>query len=155
MTTTMIDRATLRIAVATLFTNDLVGAGKPVKTVYSYGVKDLKGESPVVTVSSAGSYRRNPEHSDRGGSLAFLDANIFVLYAEPTSGWTEANSDDRLDLIEKKIAEIVANNAEGPATNRPWLSLDFAGRSEITPVILGGKDYDWETIPLVLALWGA
>jgi len=154
MTTTMIDRSALRAALATLLSTELVGSGKPVEAVYSYQVSDMQGKSPVVFVTSAGSWRRNPERSTRPTSIAYLDVNVFVLYSDPAAGWTEQNSEERLDLIEKKIGEVVVNHS-GDTTKEAWMSLDFAGRSEVTSVIIGGKDYDWEVIPLSATLWAA
>jgi hypothetical protein len=151
MTTTTIDRKTLREALATLLAAELVGTGKPVNAVYSYQVADFKGKSPVVFVTSAGAWRRNPEHSTRPTSVAYLDVNILVLYSDGTPSWTEQHSEERLDLIEKKIGEVVANNSEDPA--QPWMFLDFASRSEVTSVVIGGKDYSWEIIPLLALLW--
>jgi len=153
MTTTMIDRKVLREALATLLATELVGAGKPVNAVYSYQVSDFKGKTPVVFVTSGGSFRRNPEHSIRAESIAYLDVNSLVLYSDGTTNWTEQHSEERLDLIEKKIAEVVTNNSENPA--QPWMFLDFAGRSEVTSVVIGGKDYSWEIIPLQAQLWAA
>jgi hypothetical protein len=153
MSTVLIDRKTLRESLATLLAAELVGAGKPVSAVYAYQVADTKGKSPVVFVTSAGAWRRNPEHSTRAGSIAYLDVNILVLYSDGTTSWTEQHSEERLDLIEKKIGEVVANNSENPA--QPWMFLDFAGRSEVTSVVIGGKDYSWEIIPLQAQLWAA
>jgi hypothetical protein len=153
MTTVMIDRKVLRDALATLLTTALVGTGLPVNAVYSYQVADTKGKSPVVFVTSAGAWRRNPEKSTRPASFAYLDVNILVLYSDGTVNWTEQHSEERLDLIEKKIGEVVANNSDNPA--QPWMSLDFAGRSEVTSVVIGGKDYSWEIIPLQAQLWAA
>lgn len=153
MTTVLVDRKTLREALATLLTTALVGTGLPVNAVYAYQVADTKGKSPVVFVTSAGSWRRNPEKSSRPTSIAYLDVNILVLYSDGTVNWTEQHSEERLDLIEKKIGEIVVNNSDNPA--QPWMSLDFAGRSEVTSVVIGGKDYSWEIIPLQAQLWAA
>lgn len=153
MTTVLVDRKVLREALATLLTTQLVGVGLPVNAVYAYQVADTKGKSPVVFVTSAGSWRRNPEHSTRPTSIAYLDVNILVLYSDGTASWTEQHSEERLDLIEKMIGEVVANNSENPAM--PWMFLDFAGRSEVTSVVIGGKDYSWEIVPLQAQLWAA
>lgn len=153
MTTVLVDRKTLREALATLLTAELVGVGKPVDAVYSYQVSDFKGKSPVVFVTSAGAWRRNPEHSERPTSIAYLDVNILVLYSDGTTNWTEQHSEERLDLIEKTVGEVVANNSDNPA--QPWMFLDFAGRSEVTSVVIGGKDYSWEIVPLQAVLWAA
>ena len=152
MTTVMINRKALREALATLLSAQLVGVGKPVEAVYSYQVADFQGKSPILFVTSAGSWRRNPEHSGRITSIAYLDVNVFVLYSDGGS-WTEQKSEERLDLIEQKVSEVVVNNA------RPdgglWLDLDFVGRTQVTSVVIGGKDYSWEVIPLSAVLWGA
>jgi hypothetical protein len=153
MTTVLVDRKVLREALATLLATALVGTGLPVNAVYAYQVADFKGKSPVVFVTSAGAWRRNPEHSARSTSIAYLDVNVLVLYSDGTASWTEQHSEERLDLIEKKVGEVVANNSENPA--QPWMFLDFAGRSEVTSVVIGGKDYSWEIIPLQAQLWAA
>jgi hypothetical protein len=153
VTTTLIDRKTLRESLSTLLAAELVGAGKPVDAVYSYQVSDIKGKSPVVFVTSAGAWRRNPERSERPTSIAYLDVNILVLYSDGTPNWTEQHSEERLDLIEKEIGEVVVDNSDNPA--QPWMFLDFAGRSEVTSVVIGGRDYSWEIIPLLAHLWAA
>jgi hypothetical protein len=153
MTTNMVDRKTVREAFAALLAAALVGDGKPVEAVYAYQVSDFQGKSPVVFITSAGSFRRNPERSTRSTSIAYFDVNVMVLYSDSDADWTEQDSEDCLDLIEKSVAQIVANNGRDDAL--PWMELDFSARSEVTSVVIGGKDYSWEIIPLAAVLWGA
>lgn len=145
MTTIFIDRTVLQNALVGLLQTALVGTGKPVQAVYAYQVADIGTQSPVVIVTSNGSHRRNPEKSLRNTSLIYLDVHVLVLYASPADGWTEANSEAALNTIEKGIDGVVADNNETSS----WMNLDFAGKSEIEPTVIGGKEYRYEVIPLV------
>ena len=149
MTTIPVDRLVVRNALADLFTAELVGIGKPVQAVYPYQVADIGTNSPVIIVTVSGSQRRNPEHSLRSASLVYLDVHVLVLYANPkaTPAWTEEDSEDRLDLIEKSVTQVVIDN-NGDDQKKPWMLLDFAGRTEIEPVVIGGREYRYEVIPL-------
>ena len=144
MTTVFIDRTAVQNKMAALISTKLVGAGKPVQAVYSYQVADINKQSPVVIITSGGSQRRNPEKSARNTSLIFLDVHVLVLYANATDSWTEQHSEAALNVIEKGIDEVVADNNETDV----WMNLDFAGKSMIEPVVISGLEYRYEVIPL-------
>ena len=143
MTTVFVDRTLVQTTLATLLTAALVGAGKPVQAVFDYQVDDIGTKSPVVIVTSKGSNRRNPEKSARNKSWVYPDVHVLVRYSNGT-GWTPRDSEVALNTIEKLIAGVVADNQETTV----WMSLDFNGQSEIEPVVISGKEYRYETIPL-------
>lgn len=145
MTVTFVDRTDVQNAFSTLVNASLVGSGKPLQAFYGYQIAEPGKKLAVGIITASGSNRRNPFHSLRDQSQIFLDVHILVLYADTTNGWTEAQSEARLNLIEKGIDEIVANNPE----TSTWMSVDFAGQSEIQPTTIGGVDYRYEVIPLV------
>jgi hypothetical protein len=138
----MVNRETVRDAMAALLNTALVGTGLPVQAVYAYRVGDLGGQSPVVVVSSAGSER--PRMTAAGGrTTVLLQVDVFVLYSDEGT-WGEDDAEDRLDLIEKTIAETLHDNQV--TTN--WQAVDYAARSERVDVEIGGLEYAREMIPL-------
>jgi hypothetical protein len=142
MASNVINRETVRDQLATLLSTALVGTGLPAQAVYNYQVGDFEGKSPVVVVTSAGTGRGNPLISDT--SVFLLEVHSFVLYALEDGTWTEAQSEDRLDLLEKSIADVV-NNANDSGV---WLSIMIADQSEIDGVEIGGDEYRHEMVPV-------
>jgi hypothetical protein len=146
VTITFVDRTTVQNALAALFSTALIGTGKPTQAVYAYQVADIDKKKAVVIVTSSGSNRRNPFKSPRSQSLIYLDAHVLVLYSAEAESWTAANSEAALNTIETSIDSVVADNNE----TSTWMSIDFAGKSEISPTNIGGNDYRYEVIPLVV-----
>lgn len=140
MTSDVINRETVRDQFAQLLSDELIGVGKPVEAVYNYQVGDLEGKSSVLVVTSAG--------SNRGSVVVFnntiflLEVVSFVLYS--SENWTEAQSEDQLDLLEKSVADVVVEANDSDI----WQSVEFNGESTIDVIDIGGVDYRYEVIPL-------
>jgi len=136
------NRETVREVLAELLQTALVGSGRPAQAVYSYQVGDLGGQSPVVVVSSAGSERQRL--SFQGSRATFrLNVYVFVLYTDG-SDWNEDDAEERLDLIEKTIAETV----DVSQRTAFWESVGYAGETVCDSVEIGGEEYRRETIPI-------
>lgn len=133
---------------AALLNTALVGTGLPVQAVYAYRVGDLGGQSPVVVVSSAGSER--PRMTAAGGrTTVLLQADVFVLYSDEDA-WGEDEAEDRLDLIEKTIAETIHSSQ----VTANWQAVDYAAQSERVDVEVGGLEYAREMILLRVEVFG-
>lgn len=144
----MVNRETVRDAMAALLNTALVGTGLPVQAVYAYRVGDLGGQSPVVVVSSAGSQR--PRMTAAGGrTTVLLQADVFVLYSDEDA-WGEDEAEDRLDLIEKTIAETIHSSQ----VTANWQAVDYAAQSERVDVEVGGLEYAREMILLRVEVFG-
>jgi hypothetical protein len=144
----MVNRETVRDAMAALLNTALVGTGLPAQAVYAYRVGDLGGQSPVVVVSSAGSER--PRMTAAGGrTTVLLQVDSFVLYSDEGT-WGEDDAEDRLDLIEKTIADTL--HANQATTN--WQAVDYAAQSERVDVEVGGLEYAREMILLRVEVYG-
>lgn len=139
------NRETVRDALQGLLNTALVGTGLPAQATYNYQVGDFQQQSPVVVVSSAGSERDQLTLSTRRVSAFFFNIHVFVLYAEPTSSWTEANAEDRLDLIESTIDQTLAANL---VYDGYWRDIGYAGRSTTGSITIGGEEYRYELIPV-------
>lgn len=133
---------------AALLNTALVGTGLPVQAVYAYRVGDLGGQSPVVVVSSAGSQR--PRMTAAGGrTTVLLQVDVFVLYSDEDA-WGEDEAEDRLDLIEKTIAETIHSSQ----VTANWQAVDYAAQSERVDVEVGGLEYAREMILLRVEVFG-
>lgn len=147
------NRETVRDYLATLLTAKLVTTDEKVKAVYNYRIGDFSGLSPVVVVWSGGSNREQISAMPQPGvreAIFYLNVNVFVRYA--ATGWTEAQAEDRLDLIEYTIVGVLDNN---PKVANVWDAIDYEGRSMREQTVIGGKTYLQEAIPIgVRGLYG-
>lgn len=140
------NRETARDGLTTILTTALVGSGKPAQAVYGYMVGDFGGQSPVVRVMSAGSERSEVTYDTDYYTAFFFTVECWVLKVDPASSWTEADAEDRLDLLEKTIADTLAANYSNGAA---WDRVMPDGRSTVIDgSLLGGDDYLVEVIPV-------
>lgn len=144
MTTTFVDRSAVEEKLAQLLTAKLVGTGKPAQAVYDYDPDDIGKQSPVVIVESLPSNRRNPFKSQRAQSLIFVNVHVLIVYANPDDHWTARDSRKALNLIEKGVCEVVADNNETDT----WMNLDFNGSGTYNDIPMSGQQYRYEVIPL-------
>lgn len=145
MSANTVNRETVRDAFAALLSAGLVGSGLPVQAVYGYLIGKIE-ETPVVVVTSAGTARMRAGIGDaRWNSYFVLQVLTFVRDADAANGWTEANVEDTLDLIDKKIADIVADNRNNANWNNITFSINegIPDPSEIFPDVERG--YQVET----------
>lgn len=147
MPSNVINREVVRDQLAALLTTAMVGPGKPAEAVYNHQVGDFNGKSPVVVVTSVGTGRGSAIVANT--TVFLLEVITFVLYALEDGTWTEAQSEDRLDLLEKSISDVVVDANDTGI----WLSVEFNGESAIDGVEIGGDEYRYEVIPLRITAW--
>lgn len=147
------NREVVRNQLATLLNAKLVTADAIVQAVYNYRTSDFAGLSPVVIVSSGGSNREAISGMPQPGvrnAVFFLTVHVFVRYA--ATGWTEAQAEDRLDLIERTVVGVLDDNAR---VTDVWNAIDYQADSVRDDLEIGGKMYIRETIPIgVEGLYG-
>ena len=141
------NRETSRDALATLLDTALTGVGNPVQTVYNYQIGDFQGQSPVVVVSSGGT-ERTPYTFEGDRATFHLNIFVFVLY-DDEGDWGEDDAEDRIDLIEKDIAETLESNQR--TTN--WESIQYSAGTTVDSVEIGGDEYRREVIPVVVEVF--
>ena len=147
-----VNRELIRDKLAELLEDDLVTTEEIVEEVYNRKVDNPQGKSPIVCVLSAGT-GRPPTTFGTHGALFYFELQIWVLYADPdaTPAWTEALAEDRLDLIEKEVGEIIEENA---AISGYWDDIDYDGRSVVADVTTrGGEAYVLERIPVLIEVY--
>lgn len=140
------NRSTMRAALAALFSTNLTGDGQPIQAVYAYKVGDFQGQSPVTTVTSGGTRRMEGDYGSEYENEFFLLISNYVLYADPGTGWGEDDAEDRLDLIEKSQADVLASNRSHASGTWEWIEYD--GRSQVIEAFVGGDMYLVEIIPV-------
>jgi hypothetical protein len=122
------NRETVRDAFAALLNTALVGTGLPVSVVYGYPIGKIT-QTPTVCVASSGTARQRAGIGDsRWNSYFVLEVFTFVADADG-SGWTEAQVEDQLDLIDKEIADCVADNRN----NANWNDIRFSLQPDAIP----------------------
>jgi hypothetical protein len=143
-------RETARDALASLLSAALVGTGLPAQAFYGYPVADFQSQSPVVVLRSAGSERTMETMSTRRKSFLHYDIISFTLYADAASSWTEANAEDKLDAIEQVVDETLAANLVNGTT---WADIGYDGKSTTGNVTIGGEQFRFELIPIIITVF--
>jgi hypothetical protein len=140
MTTTT--RKDIRATLAALLAANVPSA----QAVYAYQVADFQGQSPVIALTSSGS-ERAPMTLRGARSTFWINAHVFVLYADAASGWTEEMAEDALDQVEGEIAAVVGNPDNARSVS--WEAIFYNGRSNADQAaVIGGETYLHEVIPL-------
>lgn len=123
------NRETVRDALAALLNTALVGVGLPVSVVYGYPIGVID-QTPTVCIASSGTARQRAGIGDtRWNSYFVFDIFSFVRDADAANGWTEAQVEDQLDLIDKEIADCIADNR----ANANWLNISYSLDNEAVP----------------------
>lgn len=137
-------RKAARTALANVLRTEVSGA----YAVYGYQKAKLKGQTPVLCVTSAGS-ARDPMSLQGNKATFALDIHIFVLYSDGAS-WAEEQAEDRLDELEQQVAATVEKYRKSTS----WAHLTYAERSDArTPVTLEGSTYLHEVIPVEIQVY--
>jgi len=146
-------RAPVRKHFAALLQAALVGTGKPAQAVYDHLVGDFRDAGVVVVVASGPILRQRASLGECWQSTVRLNVYLFVRYADPLTGWTEAQAEDALDACESAIADVVLENSTAPGY---WERCTYA-EDELTDlgsVSDGGVNYRRELIPVELEIFG-
>jgi len=142
------NRETYRDAVVTLVNANMVGAVLPLQACYGYQELDawVDKQSPVMLISSEGTERiKNAAGS--GGYLTryYFSADVFVLYE--SGGWTAAECEDRLDLVEVEFFELLQANTTSK------IKYQYEGRSRAGSAVPGAREYRRERIPFSVTIY--
>lgn len=140
----MISRETVRKEIAGLF-EALVPAAE---VVYDYQAAEFNGKSPVVMITSAGTSRMNFT-AEGMKARVFFGVHLFVLHADPDSGWTEADAEDKLDQVEYEVSLILESNQR----NQYWEAIEWEGSSIIDKITVSGDPYLYEVIPIAVEVF--
>lgn len=136
-------RKTLRQALATAMTTDLVGAGKAAKKLYRYKPAKFEAETThIIVLTAAASDRSKQAQPTRAYSSIHFEIWTFVLYS--ADGWTDEQSEDKLDEMEKEIIDWLLDHADNQDS---WEGITISP-TEIDVVAVGGKPYRQELIPI-------
>jgi len=146
-----VSRDPIRKAFAALLNTALVGSGKPVEAVYDYQIGDISTYNPVVMVYSGPIQRRRVYGCEDVDITLYAD--VYVLYADSTSGWTKADAEDAIDAIESAIAAVVAD--PNHTLNQSGHSISYAEEpTRMEGVEIGGVEYCREVISITVQVRG-
>lgn len=141
-------RQTARDAWAIILTTAL---GANVQAVYGYKVKSLikLGKGPFATVDGGPITRTKSKFAGTYDNDITLYVTTFVMWVDADSGWTEQNCEDRLDLLEKKIADAVLDHkSQAQDGTVPWDTIEFESPSTPDTWQEGGKQWWMETFAI-------
>jgi hypothetical protein len=112
--------------------------------VFNYKVTKFSNKAKNIVVTSAGSKRTiEGARSIESDSSFRFRVFVFVLFSSPLENWTPQNSDDEIDVAEKKIADVCNDNQE----TSNWNRLYFEGETDPDLIVdEGGQTFRREII---------
>jgi hypothetical protein len=147
MAANSINRETIRDAWSDLLHTKLVDGGITDKE-YGYRTSDFQNPVSVTVTTSAGSQRMQNPGDQTLDVWILIDTWTFTLYSEKDQTWTPAEAEDKRDLIEKSIADLVQDYSSYEGY---WDDVQYAGPTEAGEGQVreeGGVNYFIERIPL-------
>lgn len=123
---------------------DLKGYMQSAQAIYDHKPGKINGHPAVFVLSSGSS--RDKLVTAGFGAVYFFEIHNLVLYADSTADWSEEEAEDSLDLLEFELSQFMAD--KNNLKNDLWKSIRYLGRSIIGKIIIGGKAYQDEIIPL-------
>lgn len=139
------NRKTERGTLKTLIETAMVGAGLPLQAVYGYQtVAFAKAKQLATMVLASAGTQGDVRHAGNAGVTFYFYLHAFVLY-EKGAGWTETQSEDRIDDIEYALRALLKANT----TSTKKYALE--GRTQIGSLVLSGEEYRREV--LTVSVW--
>lgn len=140
------NRQTARHALAAILTTAL---STEAQAVFAYKPKSLSalGKGPFITLQALTADRAKSKYAGTYDNRFVIALTTYVLWLDADSGWTEQDSADRRDLLEKKIADALLDHrstAQDPTV--PWDLLEPLGSSELGLFTEGGQHWWTETL---------
>lgn len=148
-----VNRSTARAALAAGLRTKLVTTEACADAVYASREEHFSeiayasGKIRVVMVASAAS-ERNIAHLGVSTRRVYFSFDVFTFVAFGDGVTTEAQAEDARDLIEKHIADYLADN-QATAT---WDQILVTGATVTQTLVIGGVTFKYEEIP-VRARW--
>lgn len=142
MAANAVNREVARDRIASLLSTALV-TSNIAQAVYSGKVADFEGRSPIVVVTSTSSLR---EYKYMGTNTDWHNWFSFNIWVFVSFSIGDQEAEDRLDLIEKEIADTLMDNVSDLGY---WDLIEFNGETDAgADVIVGGTPYRREIIPI-------
>lgn len=137
------NRKTIRQALAAAMEADLVGLTHAAQKLYRYKVSKFTDKTThIILVTSGSADRARQAQPTRAYSTLEFEIWLFVLYS--AESWTEEQSEDKLDDMEKEVQDWLLDHAD---TSELWQGIE-PQKTEVDIVIIGGKAYRQELIPI-------
>lgn len=144
-------RETARDKLADIITADLPAL--TVQAVYNYRPRSFLniGKGPFITIYGGPISRTKSKYGGTYDNKLTLYIQSFVLWIDTTAGWVELNCEDRLDLIEKEVADILLDHrSQAQDATVPWDEILRAGETTADIYKEGERLFWTETIPVIV-----
>lgn len=127
----------------------LLQVGVPsAQAVVAYQASDFEGKSPVVMITGAGT-SRDTMTFDGMKARFFFGVSLFILHADPASGWTEEEAEDLIDQVEYEVAKTFEANQR----SQYWEAIVWEESSLIDRITVSGEPFLLEVIPVAVEVF--
>jgi len=158
VSSSVVSRETVRDALTAVFSAALVGSGKPAQVMYGYKAGDFQRQTPVVVLTAAGSDRMQLRPLPNANQVFYFELHLFTLYAvvKPSDNsfqWTDAQSEDNLDALEKAVSDVIVDYSDMRRTpHYAWKQMFANDRTIIDEQIIGNDVYRHEQIDIAVVV---
>ncbi len=129
MTANAINRGDPQAVIASLFSAAMVGPGLPVQSVVPYFLDwqadetNADMQSPYICVAPAGTSSQDRGINDtRWNNMFVYECIEFFREPDNSNNWTEALLEAQMNLVDKYIRDVIANNR----VNASWSFIGFS-----------------------------
>lgn len=113
---------------------------------------DIFAVSDVVTIED-NNHRETAIITGITPGVSIVVNTLVNGYTTPrVTWWSEEDAEDRMDWLEKAVADVVMDNDVIDVVGVGTWVVSFDGDSEIDYPVIGGLEYQHETIPLIFEI---
>lgn len=113
---------------------------------------DLFAVADVVTIEDGNNREKATITSITPGVSIVVNTLVNGYTTPRVTWWTEEDAEDRMDWLEKSVADVVMDNEVIDVPDVGTWEVSFDGDSEIDFPVIGGLEYQHEVIPLVFEI---
>lgn len=137
-----------RYAIRALIKTGLETAVTLGQAFYAYPEGNIQGQSPVLTVMSAGSERGDQTFHGLTKTFRYVVTVLVLIHEKSSNTYTYEDAEDLLDQVEQQIADWVHTN---DTNTNDWISVQYtAPTSQGVWDDVSGNTYRYEQIELVV-----
>lgn len=127
--------------------NPVAGSSKTI----NLPATEIFSVSDVVTIED-GSHRETATVTAVTSVSIVVDSLDYSYTTPRVTWWSEEDAEDRMDWLEKAVADVVMDNDVIEVAEVGTWEVSFDGNSDIDFPVIGGLEYQHETIPLVFQI---
>lgn len=113
---------------------------------------DIFSVADVVTIEDGNNREKATITAITPGVSIVVNALVSGYTTPRVTWWTEEDSQDRIDWLEKAVTDVVMDNEAIDVAEVGTCVVSVDGDTDIDYLIIGGLEYQHETVPLIIEI---